>query len=46
VGKVFPVAGFKKGLIELEVGEAAGSFPAAHSIWVEPEFLEREEEPK
>jgi predicted short-subunit dehydrogenase-like oxidoreductase (DUF2520 family) len=41
VGKVFPVAGFEKGLIELEVGEVAGSFPAAHSIWVEPEFLER-----
>jgi predicted short-subunit dehydrogenase-like oxidoreductase (DUF2520 family) len=39
VGKVFPVAGFEKGLIELEVGAVVGH--AAHSIWVEPEFLER-----
>lgn len=43
VGRVFPVAGFNKGLIELEVGAVAGDFPAAHSIWVEPEFLERVE---
>jgi hypothetical protein len=44
VGKVFAVAGFQKGLIELEIGEVVGGFPAAHSIWVEPEFLERAEE--
>jgi predicted short-subunit dehydrogenase-like oxidoreductase (DUF2520 family) len=43
VGRVFPVAGFEKGLIELEVGAVVGEFPAAHSIWVEPEFLERVE---
>jgi predicted short-subunit dehydrogenase-like oxidoreductase (DUF2520 family) len=41
VGGVFSVAGFDKGLIELEVGTSVGDFPAAHSIWVEPEFLER-----
>jgi predicted short-subunit dehydrogenase-like oxidoreductase (DUF2520 family) len=46
VGKVFPVAGFEKGLIELEVGSVVGDFPAAHSIWIEPEFLERVEKPK
>jgi len=43
VGRVFPVAGFERGLIELEVGAVVGEFPAAHSIWVEPEFLERVE---
>jgi hypothetical protein len=41
VGRVFPVAGFDKGLIELGVGAVVGDFPAAHSIGVEPEFLER-----
>jgi predicted short-subunit dehydrogenase-like oxidoreductase (DUF2520 family) len=41
VGRAFPVAGFDRGLIELEVGAVVGDFPAAHSIWVEPEFLER-----
>jgi predicted short-subunit dehydrogenase-like oxidoreductase (DUF2520 family) len=44
VGRVFPVAGFQKGLIELEVGKVVGRFPACHSIWVEPEFLERVED--
>jgi predicted short-subunit dehydrogenase-like oxidoreductase (DUF2520 family) len=44
VGRVFPVAGFEKGLIELEVGAVVGDFPAAHSIWIEPEFLERFED--
>ena len=40
LGRAFPVAGFNRGLIELEVGEVVGRFPAAHSIWIEPEFLE------
>ena len=44
IGRVFPVAGFQKGLIELEVGKVVGRFPACHSIWVEPEFLERVED--
>ena len=44
VGRAFPVAGFNKGLIELEVGAVVGQVPAAHSIWVEPEFLERVED--
>jgi hypothetical protein len=44
MGRAFPVAGFGKGLIELEVGDVVGRFPAAHSIWVEPEFLERVED--
>jgi predicted short-subunit dehydrogenase-like oxidoreductase (DUF2520 family) len=46
LGKVFSIAGFQKGLIELEVGRAIGRFPAAHSIWVEPEFLERVDDAK
>jgi hypothetical protein len=46
VGRVFPVDGFDKGLIELEVGAVVGEFSAAHSIWIEPEFLERAKEPK
>lgn len=41
VGKVFPVAGFQKGLIELEVGRVVGRPNWAHTIWIEPEFLER-----
>jgi len=41
VGKVFPVTGFQKGLIELEVGRVVGKFPATHSIWIEPDFLQR-----
>ena len=41
MGRVFSVAGYAKGLIELEVGRVVGRFPVAHSIWVEPEFLER-----
>lgn len=44
LGRAFAVAGFNKGLIELEVGEVVGRFPASHSIWVEPEFLERVED--
>src|ERR1700674_287622 len=44
VGKVFPVAGFDNGLIEVEVGAGVGQFPAAHSLWIEPEFLERVED--
>jgi predicted short-subunit dehydrogenase-like oxidoreductase (DUF2520 family) len=44
IGKVFPVAGFEKGLIELQVGAVVGDFPAARSIWIEPEFLERVED--
>ncbi|HXZ31573.1 MAG TPA: Rossmann-like and DUF2520 domain-containing protein [Terriglobales bacterium] len=46
LGKVFPVAGFQKGLIELQVGRVVGRFPGAETIWVEPEFLERVDSPR
>jgi hypothetical protein len=40
LGRTFPIAGFQGPLIELEVGEVAGEPSYAHSIWIEPEFLE------
>jgi len=41
LGRVFAVVGVNGNLVELEVGEVVGGPAYAHSIWVEPEHLER-----
>lgn len=41
LGRVFPVASLADHLIELEVGEVVGASAVAHSIWIEPQYLER-----
>lgn len=40
LGKVFPIAGFDKGFVELHVGEVVGEPAYIHMIWIAPEFLE------
>jgi hypothetical protein len=35
VGRVFPIAGIDKGLLELQVGEVLGEKNYMHSIWIE-----------
>lgn len=39
LGGVFRVAGFERGVVELEVGEAFGEKPYLRWIWIEPQFV-------
>jgi hypothetical protein len=39
VGKVFPIVGIDRGMIELEVGEVLGQPAWAHSIYVSPSLV-------
>lgn len=41
VGRVFPIVGLANDLIELEVGEVVGEPACMHSIWIEPDCVER-----
>jgi hypothetical protein len=39
LGKMFPIVGFQKGWVELEVGEVVGKAPSMETIWIEPEYV-------
>jgi hypothetical protein len=41
LNRVFPVAGIKEHLVELEVGQVRGLPAYMHSIWIEEDCLER-----
>jgi hypothetical protein len=40
LGKVFPIVGFQKKWVELEVGEVVGKASCMETIWIEPEYVE------
>jgi hypothetical protein len=40
LGKVFPIVGFQKKWVMLDVGEVVGRAPYMETIWIEPEYIE------
>lgn len=44
VGRIFQIAGFDRGLVELEVGDAFGEARYMRSIWIEPRFLAKRDD--
>lgn len=40
-GHLFRIAGFDRGLVELEVGEAFGEPEYLRSIWIEPQLVSK-----
>ena len=41
IGRSYRIAGFERGLVELEVGEVFGEPAYMRSIWIEPQFVSK-----